>query len=209
MSTLVLDTLEDRVSSQQTSVSTLGNQWEFVESVDCSTDSQFLFYHDGIDSGSSLVEGYDYLISCGSIAFSADNGIVLLYTTYESGAYVTASSAYLDVGYNVEENYVATTAPQRIINSQASPSYGYASWRGGNTTIRGVDGYFMFTNAADSTRKFTSFWKSQGKATTYDNCLGSGMSRREAAAAATHIKVYPSSGTMVTGRIDYLRRKAA
>ena len=83
MSTLVLDTLEDRVTAKQSSVSALGNQWEVVGTASPSAASGLEFYHDGWEGTGStaFVDGWEYRIT--GALFGSTAGAYSTFKTYE------------------------------------------------------------------------------------------------------------------------------
>lgn len=183
--------------------------WEFVASKELDTDALVVLHHDGIDgTPTDFIADYEYYIGLHNVVSSTDAGSLLLWNSYEGSAYATGTSDYVDQQTVLEQ--LPSDAVLGNTVATASPSYGYFSWRGGNTAIRGITGGALITSAASTARHTSIQWSSSGNSTTYAHNMATGFSKRNGSAATKYIKAYLSqSVTMVSGRITLLRRKVA
>ena len=197
MSTIVLDTVQDRVSSKQVNALGLAHVWEFVDSLDMSADTVVEFFHDGIDNaGADLEANYSYKLGFDEIIGTAAAEIRL--QLFESGAYRSASNNYY---IQASSQTVATASRTSVL-----ATYLYVSTIGA-TIAQGVQGEAVLHNLGDTSRasRINAFTQAIPSGSGWMSRVVGVVATGSLNLASTKFKIFPSSGTL-TGRVRLYRR---
>ena len=117
MSTIVLDTIEDRLTSRQVAVSGLGYQWVLQDTLNASADSSFTIHGNGFDQGLDGVEfldDYEYLLT-------------------GEGVYGNTDSAYL-------QGHLYEPSQRNAANDYVNSYFGHSGGTGAEGTSSGTFG---------------------------------------------------------------------
>ena len=204
MSTLVLDTLEDRVSAKQSSVVDLGNQWIFIDDYTASSDATITFSENGIEQGSptDFADGYTYRIEADDVYGDVNLGQIYL-QLYEGGAYRSASNAYFWV-YRGQNNSVYADA------QGAATSGFYQSAGMGTDSTNTISTWMEFKNLGSTTYKSQWYgWCGGSFDTAYTEytMFGRVYTGADQRLAATRIQLSPVTATEITAGVFRLYKR--
>jgi hypothetical protein len=208
MSTLVLDTIQDRVSGASVTAKGVTNVWESVAEMSPSADSTLTIHHDGIDGTAvDFVDGYDYRVEIFGL-YGSSNAASLSLQLWEAGSARDDTDCYLK-GFAGAEDGSAIT--QDMLFSTTA-YFGGAQW--GTGTNNSTDFMMDFYNLGSTSRAST--WEGWGSGLNntvgsayrvFGRTYGLGTPNVSHLLAAEKIVLTPSAGTVTATLARLLRRK--
>lgn len=196
MSTLVLDTLQDRVSSTQVTMTKLLNPWELQEEWNFSTAVAEIDFENGFE------DNYDHQFVYAGVA--PDIADTFSFRVKEGGVYVANTGGYR---YG-KVSHISTTHSAGASQIQ----YGVVGTVGTADPAEQCSGYILFMNAGESTYRTSTIGLgiSASASGITDMKIGMSGNEREFAASCEGVRFFWTSGNdFADGRISHYRRKTS